>query len=390
MGHRTKLKNILTRWVVQELLLGGPFVPTNCAYLHAQKGIGVDLDHSPMAHRSARQAGEKIQLARWFYWQILRRSPKYRLAVAEFLKSVREHRRRLIRTIEAWNRRHSRFSTEKRLEAWGKGGNQRDLLQACERVLETYRVIRRPTPLDKTGNPVLQAIGQCIRECVTFDRSEHRPPGLVRRLPDKPRILLPELDSFSRKWGVKFPLPPSLEQTIEGAFTTAAGRFHPVRIQHDASELTLQIRLCLPKELLRALVDGALHHFMPHTREWRTISRKAPRNVSAFKESVKISRSKKMVQVRMKLENSLLPFDKEALLRLIGAQIPGSSALRLRKDEAHEMFRVADSLRLNRRGRGPKETRSKVAKRAFPRNAQVYLVQKRESRFLHLRAALSL
>jgi hypothetical protein len=342
-----------------------------------------------MTHRTAQQDADEIQFASWFYWQLLRGSPKYRLAVAEFLKSVRKRRSRLIKTIESRNRRHSRLSAERRLNAWAKGHSKRYLTRACDRVLETYRFIQTPR-LDKTDNPVMHAIGECIRDCVTLDRAKHRPPGLARLLPGQPRNVLPELDSFSRKWGMKFPLPPSFKQVLEGVFTTGAGRFHPVRIQDNASRLRLQIRLGLPKKLLLAFVDGALHHFVPHTKGWKTVSRKTQRR-DPHRELIEITHFKNSLRVRIPLINSQMPLDKKRVLNLLAGQIPPSNRLvRLRKSELHEMIIIADHRRLDRSGRGPRPTMKQLAKMVFPKTPQVHLVREREQRFLQLRTRLLL
>jgi hypothetical protein len=331
-----------------------------------------------MTHRTAQQDADEIQFARWLYWQVLCRSPKYRRAVAEFLKSVRERRSRLIKTIESRNRRHSRLSAERRLEAWGKAYNQHYLARARDRVLETYRFIQTPR-LDKTDNPVMHAIGECIRDCVRLDGAKHRPPGLARLLPGQPRNVLPELDSFSRKWGMKFPLPPSFKQILEGVFTTGAGRFHPVRIQVNASRLRLEIRLGLPKKLLLAFVDGALHHFVPHSKGWKTVSRKTLRR-DPHRELIETTHLKNSLRVRIPLINSQMPFDKERVLNLLDGQIPPSNRLvRFRQSELHQMILIADHRRLDRSGRGPRPTMKQVAKVVFPKTPQVHLVREHDS-----------
>jgi hypothetical protein len=74
---------------------------------------------------------------------MLRRSPKYRAAVAEFLRSVRARRKHLFKTINSQHLDSHRLSTEQRLELWGRRilGLQ-EVLTAYESVLKTYSLVK--------------------------------------------------------------------------------------------------------------------------------------------------------------------------------------------------------------------------------------------------------
>lgn len=367
-----------------------------------------------MAQRTARQAAEEIQFVRWFYWQMLRRNPKYRRGVANFLRSVRKRGRRLSKIIEPRSRH---LSTEQRLELWGQARKHRDVLDAYECLLKSYILVKKLGQTETRAHPdgtgrtqsgdyealrskVIALVSECRRRCVTFGRATNRPVGIVVRqsarnypvkglIPGEPRTFVPELQRFSTKWGLVFPMPPSFPEMLEQVFTTGANFIHPVRILEEAHEVVLEIRLGLPKKLLLAFVDGALHHSVPHTRDWKTLSRKPSWNRPESAKSVITTHRQKSVRIRIPLRDGRIPFDKVTLLRLIGKQMPSARfSLRPRKEELRQMIQVADYRRLDRFGRGPRLSRREVAKKVFPNTPAAYHVRDREDRFRQLQTML--
>jgi hypothetical protein len=73
---------------------------------------------------------------------------------------------------------------------------------------------------------------------------------------------LPELKVFSRRWGLKFPIPPSVSLPPEELMTS--GWCWPVRIQRaDRRTLTLILYRPVGKEIVLAFIKGALFHSSP-------------------------------------------------------------------------------------------------------------------------------
>jgi hypothetical protein len=306
-------------------------------------------------------------------------------------------------------------STQQRLELWGKIREKRDVREAYEYLLRCYFAVKKRGNAETSGqlhgaggtqggdydalrSTVAALISDCRRRGVKHGPAKYRPIGIVAGtfaprnqvkglIPGEPTTLVPELQRFSQKWGLIFPIPPSFPEMLEQVFTTGANFVHPVRIQDQEQDLVLGIRLGLPKKLLLAFVDGALRHFVPHTRNWKTRSRKRPESVKSIITTV----SQKSVRVRIPLRDGRVPFHKATLLRLIGKQMPSSPfSLRPRKVESRQLIQVADHLRLDRLGRGPRLTHREIAKKVLPNAPTTYLVRDREKRFLQLRTMLKI
>ncbi len=178
---------------------------------------------------------------------------------------------------------------------------------------------------------------------------------------------------------------------LEQVFTMGAGLVHPVRIQRKARHLVLEIKLGLPKKWLLAFVDGALHHFVPHTMEWKARSNKPSQRPAKSLKAVNITHSRKWVRIRIPLENGQVLIDKRVLIGLIGNQIlSGGFLSRPRKEELGQMLLISDYRRLNRRGCGPRLSMREVAQIVFSAPSRVYSVRDREERFQQLRAMLQL
>jgi hypothetical protein len=361
-----------------------------------------------MAHPTARLAAEEINFVRGFYWQMLRRSPKYRRGVADLLRCVRNRRWRLSIAMRSRSRHGS---TQQRLELWGKIRKQQDVLDAYEFLLRCYFLVKKRGNAEISGrlhvtggvqggdyerlrSAVTALISDCRRRCMKFNRATIRPIGIMARstarhypvkalIPGEPGTFVPELQRFSQKWGLTFPMPPSFPEMLEQVFTTDTSFIHPVRILDLGHDLVLDIRLGLPKKLLLAFVDGALHHFVPHTKYWKTLSRKPKGKLPESAKSVVGTRRQKSIQIRLPVRDGRLPYDKATLLRLIGNQIPSPRfSLRPRRKESDEMIQVADYRRLDRIGRGRRLTQRETAMKVFPNTPAIHLVRNREKRFL--------
>jgi hypothetical protein len=242
---------------------------------------------------------------------------------------------------------------------------------------------------------IAELVSRCRRSTVKFGRIAARPSKQnfppLELTPDNPEALVPELQRFSESWGLGFPMPPSFPRMLEQVFTMGAGLVHPVRIQQTARHLVLEIKLGLPKKLLLAFVDGGLHHFVPHTIEWKARSNKPSQRSAKSLKPVNITHSRKWVRIRISLENGLVLIDKRILIGLIGNQIPSGGFLsRPRKEELGQMLLISDCRRLNRGGCGPRRTMGEVAKIVFPASPEVYRVRDRQERFQQLRAMLLL
>jgi hypothetical protein len=358
-----------------------------------------------MAQKTATQIAGDVQFDRWLYWQMLRRSCKYRLGVAAFLKLIRKRRTQLRRQIEGQSRSR-RFSNSQEFEVWGRLLEKKGLLDAFDCILRTYRLLNehgrvrtteelkrldtmRSALYEDLRSSVMQMISECRRHCVRFGDPKLLPANLVMEkapgemlLPGEPRSIVPELDDFSKKWGLVFPVPPRFPAALEQVFTSKTSLIHPVRIQEGENTLRLEIKLGLPKRLLVAFVDGALHHFVPHTKGWKTVSLKRPHPAPSAREEITVKRTRTFVQVEIALHRGQVRSDKNFLLECIGKQLPSPGrSLRLRKEELQEMFLIVDDLK-----RRPRPTRISLAKKHFPKTGDIHLIRQREKRYGQLQA----
>ncbi len=123
---------------------------------------------------------------------MLRRSPKYRVAVAEFLRSVRARRKHLLKTLDFHSLDSHRLSTGQRLELWGRRAlGLQEVLTAYQTVLKTYSLVKeqgrvanraeRPGSEDSPScNPnrlrstVGELVSRCWRSAVKFGRIAKR------------------------------------------------------------------------------------------------------------------------------------------------------------------------------------------------------------------------
>jgi hypothetical protein len=326
---------------------------------------------------------------------------------------VRARRKHLFKTINSQHLDSHRLSTEQRLELWGRRilGLQ-EVLTAYESVLKTYSLVKaqrmvasradRPRGEDSPSvtpnrlrSTVAELVSRCRRSIVKFGRIAARPSKQnfppLELTPERPETLVPELQRFSETWGLGFPMPPSFPLMLEQVFTIGAGLIHPLRIQQKARHLVLEIKLGLPKKWLLAFADGALHHFVPHTIEWKARSNKPSQRPAKSLKPVNITHSRKWIRIRIPLENGQVFIEKRVLIKLIGNQISSGGFLwRPRKEELAQMLLIADYRRLNRDGCGPRRTMGEVAKIVFPASPEVYRVRDREERFHQLRAMLRL
>jgi len=351
-----------------------------------------------MAKKTAAQTAGDVQFARWLYWQMLRRSIEYRQAVAAFLRSVRKRRTILRRQIEGQSH-SSRFGDSQKLELWGRSLEKKALFDAFDCILRTYRLVNerghlrspeelkhldtmRGTLYEALRSSVMQMISKCRRDSVRFGDPTFLPVNLEMEnapgemlLPGELRSLVPELDDFANKWGVVFPVPPKLPAFLEEVFTTKTSLVHPVQIREGKNTLRLEIKVGLPKTLLLAFIDGVLHHFMPHTQQWKTISRKR-----SPAKSLRFTQTQISVRVEVALDHGQVRSDKKFLLGCIAKQLPSPERpLRLRKEELQEMFLIVDDLK-----RRPRPKRRSLAEKHFHDEGQIYKIQEREKRYAEL------
>ena len=395
-----------------------------------------------MTRQTASQAAKDIQFARWLYWQLLRRSPKYRRSVAGFLRGVKQQRKKLRELLNAPDKSRSELTDQQRLDSWGKRRDLKESFKAYDWTLRIYGVVRSygqseyqadPHGMDDMKGPtygrlhsrVMRLVSLLNRHRTKFDRPRWRPTGIIVKtdakkqypimhsLPGEPYTILPAIDEFEKKWGLRFPLPPSFPVMLEAAFTSKCPYVHPVRIIESKNAVTIRISLCWPKKLLLAFADGAIHHFMPHTRTWETVARKGKGRRRAG-SAIKIVRYRRTLRVRvpfqggpmrtelkkkilssepLKLSKSekeelaqarqVVRLDKGQVIQHVRQSIPESSPWRLRKDKLREVFLVMD---LRKRGL----TQDVVAGIVFPANPDVSLVAEREGRFRELSKPLGL
>ena len=215
-----------------------------------------------MPRRTPEGIGQSIDLVRWLYWQVLRRSPIYQREVdtllARWLKDAR---------LRIWQPRLSR----------AKKDLKRGRVQAVKAALSAYECLRegesiRGPYLLKRGKVILTGKINTAQELmmVLQDVDSHRFFGVEATGNSLPQRLssgqtqdgLPELENFSLTWGLRFPIPPCVELILDEVMVNPWPR--PVKISDKTpGVLTLTLYLPIGREILLAFVGGALWHYLP-------------------------------------------------------------------------------------------------------------------------------
>jgi hypothetical protein len=122
-------------------------------------------------------------------------------------------------------------------------------IRAAKDALDTYKRLRAFRPLEAKFYQV---------ELASIVEKGLRSLG-------RKQDALPELNTFRRRWELKFPIPPSVCVPLEELMTSPW--CWPVQIvRADQQSLTLVVYPAAGKEIVLAMIEGALYHFSPKRR----------------------------------------------------------------------------------------------------------------------------
>ena len=343
--------------------------------------FGEPLGRRIVTKRTPEKIGHSIELVRWLYWQVLRRSSEYRKQVSALLA--------------CWRR-------DARLEISQKGPNpaesnfRQGRVRAVKTSLCAYHCMRQgrstrgPFLLD--GKPVTfgegistadippaNSIGKLPSEfyqreqelmMVIQEAETHRffsvgaaADSLIKRLSSGERQDgLPELVDFRQKWGLRFPIPPSvelpLEEVMENPWT------QPLEILEQRPEsVTLHIYPEAGREILLSFIGGALWH---HLRKLRNPGQKG-RSLVSHKPGARDTREilkieelpDKCLRFTLQLHNGKLLAHKHDVLQEVQKHLSRSAASFRTREDYEAVFQIVD---LRKQG----FSRPEIVKRMWP------------------------
>jgi len=184
---------------------------------------------------------------------------------------------------------------------------------------------------------------------------------------------LPELRTFQKRWGLRFPIPCAVGNPWEELMTDPWTR--PVRILSGTKQsLRLRIYTKPGKDLVLAFVCGALSHYNPKRQhgdrmKYHTVSRK--RGVKHIVRVVRVG----VGSLEATIE---LPANREEVCKKIGKRLLPSAAHWRSLDHYKEVFRAFD---LRKKG----HRRAVIARRVLRHGSRGALqVRDRERTFANL------
>ena len=165
---------------------------------------------------------------------------------------------------------------------------------------------------------------------------------------------LPELDQFSREWGLRFPIPPSVALPLEEVMVSSWP--WPIEVQ-DQFPNVLALKLFLPvgREIILAFVEGALLNYIPPGMK-RFFPPKQVRGKGRWKYSLpnvqdpdnvvlvqKLSQER--LQASIQLSEGKLFAHPDDILREIKKYLPRHSEMRLlTREDYQEILDIWDCL----------------------------------------------
>jgi hypothetical protein len=305
-----------------------------------------------LARRLAKQIGPDIEQLRWLWWQTVRRYPRYLKDVEALLRHWRgnpsEKTQGLVVRQESGGYKLSAefFQRQARTRATAAA------LEGYERLC-TRRNCPDLPPNPRAKKRRIKYFLAAVELASIADRALHSRYYTLRERPTSPlpilallklkrrkKDALPELKAFSRRWKLKFPIPPSLALPPEELMTS--GWCWPVKIQRaDRHSLTLILYRPAGKEILLAFIKGALFHSSPKRKPRKGMPVRMASQKRGVKRVVRIvSLPKKRAMVTI-----ALPANAQDVRAALADKLP-RSPFRWRDRKVYEtVFTVIDSLK---------------------------------------------
>ena len=292
-----------------------------------------------MAKQTQKPLGYRIEDIRWLFWQVLRRSRKYRTAVARLLRLWRKDSR-----IKVWT---PRLSDHKR-------GRRINRVEAVRAMLRSYKRLRfgelEPSfkrdsavrieiwKLDSRGAKRLRRKRSGDRRLTAAEtlslktklegsvseglRHRYCAPAVGKSLhdvnfPAESTDALPELKNFVEFWKMRFPVPPSVEVPLDSFMTSHWVWPVTIRDLQFTESVTFEIRPEVGKEIVLAFIGGVLMQSMKTRRDGTTLT---SRKHGAKGEILVNEDSQHDLLAKISL-----PVDKEDALREVGKHLTAHS-----------------------------------------------------------------
>lgn len=307
-----------------------------------------------MARRLAKKIGRDIEQLRWLWWQTVRRCPQYQRDVEDLLSCWRcsksaQTRARQSSVVRLNSGRYVLRPTffvgqaRTRATAAALEGYERLCTRNWPDLPPNPRAKRRRRKYFLAAVELASIVDRALHSrYYTLPERPTRPLPIIALLTLKRRKEdgLPELKTFSRRWALRFPIPSSVRLPPEELMTCPWCR--PVRILRGSRHsLTMILYPAVGREIILALIDGALHHFNPKRKRgeamrWRMASRK--RGIKGDLEVVSLSKNRLKVTIA-------LPAHAQDVRKAVADNLPRSAASWRSREDYENVFRTVDSLK---------------------------------------------